>query len=51
MGFAWIEIGGDAAALSRWVGDALPVRHVGGRSGPHAVGVSTAGGVIEVRLT
>lgn len=53
LGFAWIEVGGNATAVSNWVGESqsLPIRHISGRQGPHAVGVRTSAGVIEVRLS
>lgn len=49
-GIAWIEVGADPDRLGRWVGrEELPVRVVGGASGPQAVGIATAAGEVVLR--
>jgi glyoxalase-like protein len=41
-GIAWVEVGGDAGRLERWLGAAgLPVRVVGGAPGVRAFGVGS----------
>ena len=41
-GIAWVEVGGDAERLERWLGGAdLPVRVVDGEAGVHAFGVGS----------
>jgi hypothetical protein len=41
-GIAWVEVGGDAERLERWLGGAdLPVRVVDGEPGVHAFGVGS----------
>jgi hypothetical protein len=41
-GIAWLEVGGDAGRLERWLDGAdLPVRVVDGESGVHAFGVGS----------
>jgi hypothetical protein len=41
-GIAWLEVGGDAPQLERWLGGAeVPVRVVGGEPGVRAIGVGT----------
>lgn len=51
-GFRWIEVGGDAAAITHWLGGiALPeVRFSSGAPGINAVGIATETEDIELRL-
>lgn len=47
---AWIEVGGDPAALAAWLGpDALPIRVVDGRAGVRSVALATPDGELIVR--
>lgn len=47
---SWIESGTDPALLGSWLGSAdLPVRHVAGPPGIHAVAISTARGELVLR--
>ena len=49
-GLAWLETGGDAAALRAWTGGELPVRCLGGeRDGLLAIGIATAAGELVLR--
>ena len=49
-GLAWLETGGDEAALRAWVGGELPVRSTGGPAdGVLAIGISTAAGELVLR--
>jgi len=52
LGISWIEVGGDAAAITDWLGGAaLPeVRFAGGEPGITAVGIATSGADVELRL-
>lgn len=51
-GIEWIEVGGDAAAITAWLGGAVPseVRFCGGAPGVAAVGIATERCAIELRL-
>lgn len=52
QGLAWVELGGTADAMSRWLGvdvRALPIRFVEGSPGLRAIGVHAGGGIVEIR--
>jgi hypothetical protein len=45
VGIDWVELGGDQARLTAWLGQhELPLRHVEGTPGPHRVAVAIANG-------
>jgi hypothetical protein len=45
VGIEWVELGGDEERLASWLGPHdLPLRHVGGRPGPHRIAIAVAGG-------
>ncbi|GAA0334410.1 hypothetical protein GCM10009087_50880 [Sphingomonas oligophenolica] len=51
-GFAWLELGGSAEEMAKWIGDgmaALPLRFNGKAPGIHAVGINSNKGIIELR--
>lgn len=47
--YAWVEHGGDEAALREWIGGDLPLRFVGGAPGLRAVAIDSLRGEIVVR--
>jgi hypothetical protein len=49
-GIAWVEYGGDAGRLSRWIGEHdLPLRIVEGPPGPHAIGLRRGPETVVIR--
>jgi Glyoxalase-like domain len=48
-GIAWVDVGGDAERLRRWLeGDELPIRVSDGEPGIHRVAISTADGELVI---
>ena len=51
-GIAWVEYGGDAGRLGRWLGDhSLPIRVVGERSGPRRLAIMTGDGPVVLNTS
>lgn len=49
-GIAWLEVGGDAVRLNKWLeGSHLPVRVIGGPPGVLAIGIAAKSGEIVLR--
>jgi Glyoxalase-like domain len=49
IGFAWVDVGGHAERLRRWLGgDELPIRVSDGEPGIHRVAISTSDGELVI---
>lgn len=49
-GVAWVELGGDAKQIRRWLGEDIEgLRLVGGAAGVRALGIATHGGELVLR--